>query len=433
MKIRFLAFLVLVVFYLVSCSKDQSPKPDIEQQEEVTPDPDADEEETGPITYFTLISERPKAEGIIDEWVVLHDEQGQLLDFSKFDAGDNLVFESETEVSAVINITEVRFVQYDYGKAYTITTTTGVQKGSTWKLEAHPSPNNFYQSNGVDGDFKMDVSGIPELEKLTVTNTKFNLSSGYSSSTFPGFPPSTDLSFDVTLYTGENEYYVSILDGLNQLKYYDFTYDNIDVSVNYADFKEFDSYHDVYLPENNFYIFNVAGFKEDYPYSEQNGVVLHDVISFPFPDLPTQPFVYGYLDAFERYRTFFVLNYKNLHYTRIQYGPRLEKIEIPNPTMSISDSSRSRFRFDVDLNYVSASHEWSYSEGTSSDNNLYQTYWYLKVENGFEPVVGNLPEDILAQYPEMNVDALEYNQTTLNLPMESTEFNSKNLIVIKNE
>ncbi len=424
MKLGFPLSLVLLMCIVFACSKDQSSEPIEEQKEE----PNLDS-----ITYFTFISERPKDENIVEEWIVLHDAEGKLLDFSLFDFGDNLVFESKHDISDLISVTEIRFTQYDYGKNYTITTTTGIEKGSKWTLGPGPQSDDFYQSNGVEGDFNVTVSGIPGLEKLTVTNTKFNLGLSYSSTTFPGSPPSTDISADLTLYTGENEYYVSILDGLTQLKYYNFSYENMDVSLNYEDFLEFDAYHSVQLPDNNFYIFNVAGFKEDYPYSEQNGVVLHDVISFQYPEIPTRPFVYGYLDIFEKYRTLLVVNYKNLNYTRVQYGPRLEEIIIPDPTLTITDFSRSSFRFNVDLDYISSSHLWSYSEGTSSDNNLYQTYWYVEAASGFEPFVGELPEDILARYPEMNIADLEYEQSLLNLPLESTEYNSRNLIVIKNE
>lgn len=433
MKIRLSSFLLLITFFLFSCSKDESPKPAIEQQEETNPDPDTNLEEAGPITYFTLISERPRAEGIINEWVVLHDEQGQLLDFRQFDMGDTLVFESETEVSDVINVTEVRYIQYDYGKNFTITTTTGVQKGSMWTFEANPVQDNFYQSDGAVGEFTFNIIRIPELEKMTVTNTKANLTSGYSSSTYPGPPPSTDLSTDINFYTGENEYYVSILDGLSQLKYYDFTYDNTDISVDYDDFKEFDAYHSVQLPENDFYIFNVAGFKENYPYSEQNGVVLHDVLSFPYPNVPTQPFVYGYLDIFNRYRTLLAITYKNLHYYHVQYGPKLKNIEIPDPTFTVEDPSKKNFRFNVDLDFVLSESLWSYSEGAAADNNLVQTYWYVKADNSLEPIVGDLPEEILMQYPEIKIEALEYQQTTLSLPMQSSEYRSKHTITIKKE
>ena len=370
--------------------------------------------------YFTFLSNVPSGEATIGQWVVVHDSNGQLLDFKSFETGQKLEFVSEYPVTEYLWITRIGAVQYDTGKSYSLQTTAGVTKGSEIVLNATPSPGDYFEAASAGTEFQVHVTGIPGYPYMTANNTRFEVGGGGSVSS-PGNPPVSEATWDLNFYEGLPEYYLTILDGNNMLKYLDFTYEGSNIDVDYSEFSNYDSQYGVTLPETqDFFLIDVTGFAENAPFHTFNGAVLQRFYNFEFPDPPAQPLAYGYLDVFPKYRTVLTVQWEDRSYTRLEYGARVEHMEVPDPAFTVLDASRGGIRFQTDANYSTARHRWNSIEGTAAGEDQYITNWYIETPPGTEVIDLPLPEDILTAEPQLDVDGLNYYSTTLNFPVNQT-------------
>lgn len=418
-------FVLSLVFLVSNCSKDESPTPKPDAQ----PDPKEPETEV----YFTLNVLGPRDFGATDEWIIIHDQNGKLLDFKQYTVGDVLKFEANTDsLTEKIAITELKYIfNADSGsKFHSLVTTPQVLKGSEWSFGS--DQESTFVPPVETGAFQLSVTNIPGMLKLNVSTKRSRLyTSPYA------FPPHNleNFSMNFKTYEGEDDYIISILDASNNIKYYDFgNPDMSDISVDYSQFKSFDHYINVNLPPHNDYYLNVAAFEDDDPFWNFGGYWLHDILGPLDTEISTTPLVFGYLDSFTRYRTTFVLQMEGYDYNIAQYGERLEELTIPDkPSLSIIDPSRNTFKFEVDIDYISANHGWNHNEGSNETNDYTSTGWGFFSEKGVDPIIGDLPDEILEKYPTMGIDKLEYSSTRLNLPIEQSEYFSSHGITIYNQ
>lgn len=184
--LKFLFIFTLCILY-INCSKSETPTtisdPEIDKGEEDT-EPTTPQE---PIfeTYFSLSVDESKDTSITDDWILIHDFNGNVLDFKSFETGDQFEFEDlNTNLTDQINISFFSFIStansvlpYDQ---YTINTFNKIEKGSTWVYKEIEFPDYYSTSTG---DFSVDIENVPsefagELNFI-VSNARIN--SSYSS------------------------------------------------------------------------------------------------------------------------------------------------------------------------------------------------------------------------------------------------------------
>lgn len=431
---KYIIFLLIFNLFLVSCSKEENiPDPQNEQpdQQPTDPDPDGESEPPTPVTYFTFRDNNPFREDINGLYILIHDDQGTLLDYKAYENEVTLNFESTETISEKLSVTVIKRNVDNLGNTtYELTTTQAVQNGSEWILE--PSGFSDYPTPGNTGNFfTATINGVPRVNGFWRTNTIFELGGGASSTTYAG--GITDMTIDLGLYEEYSDYYITILDGTNQLKYLRHSYDGTNIVVDYEELEDPVAQYEVNLPENHsFYWLEVAGFPEDIPYHDYYGGLLQRSITGLNPDVPTQPLVFGYPSGFERFRTVLSTRWDNKAYLRIQYGPALNGLNIPNPSFIIDNPLRNRFLFNTDVPYETARNTWRFDAGDMNDGTYIGTIWHTDVPSASPNIVGDLPQEILDALPELEIEELEYSHTTLKFSLEGGETLSRNELTIYN-
>ncbi len=423
--------LLALLLCLASCSKET-----VSGTEELMPDQTLDKQdslvaEPVPEIYLTYTSEVATTSNIDARWLIVHDAYGDILDFRSYKAGETLIFESLDSITAELFVTRLNRTQYDYGTSYYLETKAAVAKGSELSRMVPPSNDGYYEATNTGSDFGVQIRDIPGVPSMTATHTLFHIGST-GTITSKGNSQFSDAAMDLNLYEEPLEYYVTILDGNNQLKYLNFNYENKDITVKYGDLPLYDARHEVFLPEGHaFYLLEVAGFPAGAPMHQNKGAVLQRFLSSEAPERSTQPLAYGYLDVFPEYRTVFTVSWGNRTYSRVEYGKRIEHIDVPDPTFSITDNSRSGFRFQTDALAETATHRWTFSEGSSAEGNFRQTNWYVEAPLDFTFIELDLPAELLSAEPALEVDRLSYTESKLNYAAGETIPKSYNTLTIK--
>lgn len=433
---KYIFFFSLLV--LLGCSIEEVGQPPIIEDQPDSGPNEPNEPETE--VYFTLNTfVRPNDFRESEDWIILHDANGKLLNYKLYTPGDMLVFEAPTDsLTDVISVSYLRYGVEDNTEDYTIRTTTGIEKGYVETLGPYDAPGNDPLVR--TGEFDVFINDIPNPFRVaSPTMSHISTKNGALGASFSGTGFDDGIEFEigqVVKYDGLDDYLISILDGNNDLKYHLVSNpDGQDVSLEYTtDFFESDMDISFTLPPYRSYRVNIGGFLENQEFSQDGGYRLHDVISVVNTEVNTNPLKIGYLNMFPKYRTVFAVTFDDYSYSIVKYGNPLEVLEIPQkPNFTITDNSINTFRFNVDIEYNRMVSTWRYREGSRATQDLSITTWTVESPGRNESVVGALPEEILEKYTTLNSDKIEYDNIIFKLPLEGGEFISNHSITIPKE
>tara|TARA_R110002167_G_scaffold35569_8_gene113553 strand:- start:2655 stop:3905 length:1251 start_codon:yes stop_codon:yes gene_type:complete len=388
--------------------------------------------------YFTVNTFPNYNSDLSDDWIIIHDEQGKLLEYRPFESGDQLLFERDSDsLPEFFTVSRLQYSFNETSKYFEINTSCKTAQKSELNLGSNYVSN--IEPLTKTGDFDITINNIPVPPGKAspikdIVSTKIGRLGGVSSgSAINGL---SKLIKTTAKYEKVEDYIVTILDGNDNLRYYNFQNAlSQDITVDYSNaFQNFDTYLNVYLPTYSSYNMNIAGFEDGQVFDQNGGYWLHNIISVIDDEIKTAPLIIGYLDKFKRYRTQFNISMADYNYYISQYGDPLLEIVIPEkPNMTITDQSIENFRFQIDIDFLSAGQRWEYKEGAFETNDYSQTRWSIEVPYGYEQYIGEIPDEILEKYPTININKLQFKQTSLNLPMAQSEYFSSQGITIYNQ
>lgn len=425
-----LSSLFLFTLFLAGCSKTEE-KIFIENQE----NPDIEEEpevlEQVNETYFTLnVAPNWLSEDSIDNWIIIHDENGNLLDYSKYKNGDELSFEAINDsVSENLRITTLSYFKYtsEEKRNYYLNTYPNVPKNSIWNLKILSSTGDALLENPIIGKFNLKVDNIPGVKIHTlsvdnrINNQSANIKISESNSQY------YQLNINEIDLTERDNYFLSILDGDNNLKYIFF--DNIqngeNINLDYQDFKDFDSYLNIDLPPQQYLKLypTVLAYPE---YTTQTNAVY--TFNHPYDssywNLGLDFIKIGYLNEFKKYEIRFELSLDGYSYNYVKIGSKTNNLSIPEmPNITYKDYSIYDFSFSTNTEYHRKTNTWKYNSDNSS------TTWSIFSDSKSNLNFNHLPEEITNTYPDINIDAMKFNRSELYLIGESQTDFIKNTFV----
>ena len=404
-----LPFLLGIFLVFASCSGEGTTDPIIDDNEDPTGE-NPQEEEPELITYFTFEVSRNTAD--TDDWVIIHDENGNLLDYKPFESGDTLVFEiSEDEVQP--NSLTITLLEYDNSitanMLHNLNTYPEVPMGSHWKHTDDAEPVNENYRGAATGNFFVSLSNAVTPKYQVLSDRKGLIS--YQNGFFQ------QLEFNALIYDSSTIHY-SIYDTNNDLKYFeiDGVSNDDQIFIDYTDFQSYDSYVEINLPvdvyPSHFLISEVTAFEEDRPMNMSGGVYFNYVIS---ENNATSPYKLGYLNSYSKYHTFLFLSLSSHAYFYEKYGAKPEEISIPeNPTISVTNESISNFQFETNVDFQMKDVLWEVKEGSNMVD-LVQTSWHIISTPGFMGTIGEIPEEIQQTYPSIKINELKLSSTSLHL------------------
>ncbi|WP_411029525.1 hypothetical protein [Spongiimicrobium sp. 3-5] len=414
MKCPYFFLLPFLCLFIISCSKDEESSS--KDEEKTSDDPKSE-------VYFTVKTACEDDSSAMDNWIIVHGEDGQLLDYKTYETEEVLTFEtSEEEIPAKFTVTTLEVREIQGFPSHILESVTEVTKGSIWDNTCTVSPEPI--SNPTLGKFNLSVNNVPFQpvfygfnisDGIGISDARFNtVSNG-------GF---TDFEEQIDIKQNGDDYLISIFDGNGDFKYHflDEYTNGANISLDYSEFASYDSYLEFDVPPYERLFFTTTGYEDN----SEKQYTMYTVLAPGFYSNPVDILKPGYLDRFSTYNIILIIDVLDGYtYSYTHLGPKPEAINIPEkPMFTIQNTDIHNFEFSTDLeDYISKSIGWSYSaEDPISDGT--NTYWSVRSVKGYNPVIGDLPEDLLQKYPQIHIQDLKYKHSVFRLnEEESIDFN----------
>jgi hypothetical protein len=402
MKIIKTSFLLISLLTFNGCSDA-----DLNENTPTTPEP----ENTSEVLFTLNISEDTSTS---EDWIIVHNDRGELIDYSAYENGDIISIEAMPElVTDNIVVTNFTNSKNNGNEINNFVSYTEIPKGSTWNFKPYKNIENTNEMRGQSqGTFDVTITNIPFSTNIRVSDN-FGVSGGSGSTT------GNTSTVSIALFENTSEHMISVVENNGASKYIVLgsERDGTNVTLDYSQFNEFDSFIDVAMPMNLPYFSSVFAFEDNQEFSDGGGFHLN--LTFPFSS--TFPIGLGYLDRFNKYLTQFTINNENYFYSYKKYGEKPEFINVvENPSIVISNPSLNNFEFITSVDFKRKVSTWSTSEGTRNMD-LLETIWSISSKSGDKPVIGDIPAEILTAFPNVNLDALQYRSSGFHLGFDTYE------------
>lgn len=391
--------LVLLMFLFLSCSEENDMlNVDVEEQEQVNDNSDASVEE---ITYFTYQNFQNQG---LENWIIIHDENGNLIDYKQIiDVGSMDFTIGEDVLSEKLSATKLSFSADEAGNNlyHSLLTYTDLEIGSVWE-----DRSNSFEGNLIGG-FNLQVENISGVENILITTPSGILRTGNPNAN--EFSGNTLQLMDIPFYQ-EQEYLISIRDSNGLTKYLLLSPENdFDYSYDYDSFQEFDDSYKLELPPNNFNLIFTGGFKTN----DANTYWNYGHRFTEYIGNEAGEFNLGYINGYERYRSYFSITREDFTYTLQVIGDKVQDVTIPDrPLFTVENSNIYDFEFSSDLNAITKNtrHE---SIIIDEQSRYLSTTWLVYSSGKSSQKIGRLPDEIIEKYPDMVLDTLELKEVSL--------------------
>ncbi len=366
--------------------------------------------------YFTLNIASDFNTSLSDEWVVIQDSDGIILDFRPFEDGVTLVFESETpeEITNEIIITFLKFNTFGQGnKNYSINSYAEIPKGSVWNLKPLQGVNSDrgeLLTNATTTIENLPGTGFIGFS-VSTKNGGLGGGAGFVNNTFQA---------NFNLWENDKRHLFSIIDTNNDKRFMfvdDFPSNGL-LTLDYTNFNEFDEKIEV-EPFNVDvdYSLQIQAFEENQEFGINEGYSLLSILRRPAQiELPELV----YLDAYNEYITSFDVFMEDYEYNFRQVGGKPDRINVlENAELNVNNEAITSFSFTTNTTFNSRESFWQSSSGQFNAG-LVNTSWKIESsQNTSVPVT--LPDEILQRYPELNIEALAYSYTRLYTSFDNYE------------
>jgi len=405
---------VLLVLIFTNCDK-------IEETNQISPELELSNE----ITYFTYKPNSYIETSESDNWLVIHNQNGELLDYQAYEKDDILVFTAlDTTLIATesLVITSLTLSQNNNSTINRLQTYTDIPIGMDWSFATHSDFEFNSAMDNLKSDYnnkKLEInSSKSKPYSITVTNIpgvkKYNIY-GEQRVVTANYNPidSDEIILENIELTPNNNYLFYIGDNEGSQKYIFFEVDETtdELVLDYNDYQNFTSTLETQLPENS-YLFSVSrGFETKSEFGNKFEMVVE--LDFSSPEMSR----IGYIPGFDYYTTSFHLTmnsgYAYRYYEKSQLP--LEKIRIlEKPTFSVKNQTVYDFSFDTDISFIRSGSNWKYEENFQDGSYVY-TDWTVNTTNKKMHTVGKLPEEIIEKYSNLFLDKINLYSISLEI------------------
>jgi hypothetical protein len=330
-----------------------------------------------------------------ENWVILHDINGEIIDYRAFKNSDKLVFENDKAIAEdKINVTILKYQESSGSISHIVESFLAVDAGITWTLKA---PATLPTSLPQIGEASIEISNVSDFYMYAFTN---KIGSTGSSEWSGG---TGILKVNPPLFAGASNYLVSIDPGVAnpKYKYFENLLDNDLIKLSLNDFQEYDSYLDVSFPPTKDVIVYVQGFESDRP-TYFLGYLLYQGLS-PYKADKTSLKI-GYLNRFDRYLSTVTVNYLNSRYYYTKSGTKPASISLPfSLTVNLTNTTFKNYSYSVNGEFIYRSSSYESRDLTSTPYKFVS--WVVHAESG-KKIVGDLPAELRVKFPAIQTDKL---------------------------
>ena len=267
MKIKYVLLFFTAIYSLISCTEGTEIDEPIAKEE---PIPEEPKEEV----YLTYRLNEHSDTTEIEYWVIVHDQDGELLDYKSIKEDSTLTFSAID--TALVNteklvVTTLSVAEYENLSSHNLYTYTDIPKGFKWNSSEPEEASsifteklNTYKSNESTnsltykaGNSSITVNSAPTILKYQVYSPK----SGVVDSNYNIINEETFSIENIELLSGIR-YLFFIGDAEGSLKYHFFELgsDSQDVILDYNQFKDYEYVLETTLPQNAYQFSTSNGF-----------------------------------------------------------------------------------------------------------------------------------------------------------------------------
>jgi hypothetical protein len=379
MKTLIVIFLLLITLSLTGCADENVP-------EVIT-------------TKLVAVNVLPKY-GEDENWIIIHDENGALLEYKKFESDEEFGMETTKPVpGTTVGITILKYKVDSDNKRFSLLSYLNLETGKSITLKPTVFSNN--PSGAVTGNFSFTVTDYPSLDHHVLSD-KFGTTCGSSVNNLA----ERKLTVNCETTTNTNKYFFQMADASGNLKYK--ILENVTpggtYSASYADLSNFDQTVDITFPQTNNLFFAITG-RESGQSTNESGFTMN----FVLPGQQQRTGIKaGYLNGFSP-ATLLFLSYPEFSYYYNNIGS-LPSGDITWPSKSdfaVNSESLTAFSSTAPSSFKYRQSNWSY--GSSSPGTI--ANWSVYSSSKGHAISG-LPAEILTLYPTLKMDGFQYYNTT---------------------
>lgn len=388
---------------LFSCTPE-SVENTVKDLEEVIEEPIKEEVVHENEVYFTFNSRHHHQDA--ENWIIIHDQDGNLMDFQQFEFRDKIVFEKPKSLLDNIEYFNMTLshhrVSQDPSRGHSIITYTAINKGDEW--DNIPDPE-FYSENKETSQYNLSLDNIPGVDRYLLSALNYDEFGEYLNQNVSKYDKT-----DITL----NDYddYLLSFTGLDKIQKYLFIETNPlepEILIDYGNFKNYDVIIETNLPQNSYLFYNTRCFED----SEFNrGFSMSNYNSYDSPNISR----IGYIEGYENYITWFGISMSDYRYYYTKYGTKPTAINIPDkPVLNVTNTSIKNFSYNTTFDYQWRRSNWNFNNYNDAERDqIINIFWSVYAEaNNTELIIGEMPPEILNKYPSLSIEKIDYYSTDL--------------------
>lgn len=410
--IKYLPLLLVLIF--TNCDKT-------EETNQISPELELPNE----ITYFTYTPNSFIETLESDNWLVIHNQNGKLLDYRAYEKDETLVFtalDTTLITTESLVITTLSLSQNNNSTINRLQTYTDISIGLDWNfglqsdfglnnvmnnLESDYNEKKIEASNSKKQPYSITVTNIPGIKKYNIYGEERVVAANYNSI------DSDELKLESIELLSNTSYLFFIGDEDGGQKYIYFEVDETadQLVLDYNDYQYFESTLETQLPKNS-YLFSVSrGFETKSEFGNKFEMVVE--LDFNSPEISR----IGYIPGFDYYTTSFHLTMNNgyaYRYYEKSLTP-LERIDIlDKPMFTVKNNSVYDFSFNTDISFIRTGSNWKYEENFSDGSYVF-TDWTVNTKNKAMHSIGKLPEEIIEKYSSLFLERINLYSTSLEI------------------
>jgi hypothetical protein len=359
-------------------------------------------EDHEPPVFFQIEVEETYNPSPLENWVILHDKDGELIEARQFTSGENLTFRSENAPERL----SVTLLTYYGNQNYGLQTFHNEQSNTTWTLRG-----------------PAQVSTGPQTAQMRIIVSDPNLGSPYDATVSDGRGISLQLSESATDFVrtipsphADLDYFIAVTNA-SGTPMYKFLNAPVAGDNNYTlnDFSTFDHTAAINFPQTTGFLSYVLAFGAN-QYPDPNNVGFGYMTNLhwsgTFTGIPKTSNTLGFLNLFPNYFIFTTASYGSHTLNHESFGPApATAIDIPNDiNVTVTNSAWDAYELS------STDFDWYGAQYTSSidtpTGDVFRSWLVRSNDIGFKNLK-EFPEAIQTRFPDLSVDDFSYATTNI--------------------
>jgi len=351
---------------------------------------DSEVQNLQPITIFTFHAADNFESSASENWVIIHNSEGELIDYKSFESGETLTFETTKKITDnKLTITLLNlYLANGTTHVYDLKSYHAIDVGDEWTIH---NPFTYSDTSNITGSFSFSLTG-DNLQYVSLTDQHGN--------SFTGSGGGNSYTGNAEIHDNGGNYLLTAVDsGLPRYKFIETPQDQEHVDLDFQNLNDFDHIVDFSFPDCDNIFLMVEGRREEQEYSEPSYLTAY-VFGRSGSSIKA-----GYIDLLSKYKTYLSLPYGEKIYTYFNQGSIPTAVSFPfNADFNITNKTISKFTYTTNNSLAYRTTSWTLRDGSNVID------WSV-IAPGGDYKIGAMPDELTNLYPFLGSENLNYIST----------------------